>query len=744
MERFAFAWSLTLCLSLFWPALPTLSWLGFSLFFGLFSLLRHYLLLAGGCLAICWFGWQANTYQQQLQSLDVEAHNHTIQANVLAVVNASDITRITLKLTRLDDRSMKGLLPFVIRLNWYNSEQLIKPGDELQAEVILKPAWGSANQGGFGYGRWLMSQGISGIGYIKQGQVTPFPSARSLWLNTLRELTQPIPQGGIIYALLVGDKRDVPSLQLDRWQRAGVGHLLAISGLHLGLVAACGWLLGRLLLLIIPFGKSLPLVLALTLAMLYGYSASWPISAQRAMVMLTLGLGSWHFARIWRPWQSWLLALWVVLLIWPLAIYSVSFWLSFGAMGWLLLLNWFFGARRYRFIALQLGLTLGLIPIQLGFFSALPLFSAPINLIMIPLFAWIIVPLLLFGVVCVMFSQELSQTIFAVAGRLIGYCDAGLDALDHCVPLSVPISSHSWPSIGLAVFAILLVWVNRSRWTLRSGLLAGVIFALAVLFLRQPSNWRVHFIDVDQGLAVVVERHGHGLVYDTGARYRSGFEFAKAAIIPLLAYLGIHRVDWLVMSHGDNDHAGGLETLRANYPEAEVRSGADRRVSGGICQGEERWQGLTIRFIQADIAVTKTGVRRVSSNDGSCVVLIDDGQFRVLLTGDIEAKAEARLMAQGSVMPVTVLSAPHHGSDTSSSPGWVRTLKPAVVVVSAGAFNRYGFPSETVVGRYAAEGADIWVTGQSGQVSVTLGEALKVETFRRDLAPFWYNRLLFH
>lgn len=735
MERFALAWTITLCTSLLWPELPSawLLWLSFAV--GVIGVFRRNLLLAGGCFALCWFGWQAQSYQTQLESLADARRNHTIEAKILAVTNTHHPTHLILKLTQIGDIRIKPLLPFIVRVNWYQAEKTIYAGDHFSGEVNLRPAWGSVNQGGFHYSRWLMSRGVVGTGYVKQGSIKSQGSIRGAWHLRLQELIQSLPGSGVIYALLVGDKQKLSAEQRLRWQSAGIGHLLAISGLHLGLVAGWGWLLGRSICLALPKLKILPLSLAISLAFVYGYLTGWPISAQRAMVMLTVGLVSWYFCIGWRPWQSWLLALMVVTLIWPLCIYGTGFWLSFVTMAWLLVLIWIMRTVKFRLLWIQLSLGLVILPMQLGFFGLWPILAVPLNLVMIPLFGWFIVPILMLGSACMLMNESAALALLNLAGHLLSLWDNLLIRLAESIPLSHKVSSSYWPLLLFAAqFALLLCcyWRSFKLWTSLTLLCGGLYFTPSS---KQAASWRAHFIDVGQGLAVVVERHGHALIYDTGARYQSGFEFAKAAVLPLLAYRGLNQVDWLVVSHGDNDHAGGLTTLRQAFPLAVTIAGRDQRLTGLPCVGQQIWQGLTLTYWQADLA-------SANGNDSSCVLMISDGNKRLLLTGDIEKSAEQALLKQGLQGPVTVLSAPHHGSRSSSSPAWVDATAPQIVVFSSGAFNRYGFPDEQVVSAYQSAGAQLWNTGRDGQVTIEFSAGVSTRTFRHHFAPYWYNKLL--
>jgi len=241
----------------------------------------------------------------------------------------------------------------------------------------------------------------------------------------------------------------------------------------------------------------------------------------------------------------------------------------------------------------------------------------------------------------------------------------------------------------------------------------------------------VHVLDVGQGLATVVQTAESTLVFDTGASFRSGGSVAEQVIVPFLKSRRIKRIDWLVVSHADNDHSGGVLPL---YDYAEVGAllvGEPLRETGldtTPCRTGQHWQadGVGFRVLYPDSAASRQG------NDASCVLLIEAGRHRLLLTGDIEARAERALVTSGALAAVDAVVVPHHGSLTSSSTPFVDAVSPLVAVVSAGYANRWGFPKEPVVARWNAIGAVVLETGTSGAINFRLCAANGLGVPRRD------------
>ncbi|MBE8167360.1 MAG: MBL fold metallo-hydrolase, partial [Shewanella sp.] len=247
--------------------------------------------------------------------------------------------------------------------------------------------------------------------------------------------------------------------------------------------------------------------------------------------------------------------------------------------------------------------------------------------------------------------------------------------------------------------------------------------------------WNLHLLDVGQGLAVVVEKNGRGFIYDTGAAYGESFSYADRAVVPFLNSSGLTEIDFIAISHSDNDHAGGLSVLREQFPNADIIANADKLAPTQDCHPRQfDWQGLTITILWPS--------SKIKGNDGSCVMKISDGRHSVLLPGDIEQYAEYSLVSENVELRSDILVAPHHGSRTSSSPAFVKAVSPELLLVPAGFNNRYGFPKEDVMQRYININSEIVVTGLQGQITVIFDEkGYRYQTYRSNFAPYWYNQL---
>jgi competence protein ComEC len=339
------------------------------------------------------------------------------------------------------------------------------------------------------------------------------------------------------------------------------------------------------------------------------------------------------------------------------------------------------------------------------------------NLVFIPLFTVCVVPLVLLSVGAVLTGQGgLADFTLHLVGEVFSLSWPWLEWLAGHVPaLSFPASS--WPIVLLAgVGAVYLLapgWPGR--WL---GLFMVLPILLPIPKVLAEGDARILVLDVGQGLAVVIETASHLMVYDPGPRYASGADAGNRTVIPYLASRGKHTVDLIMVSHGDSDHSGGLESLRKAYPGAQILAGGGERqpVATESCRRGQHW-----RWDDVDFRVLHPDGPGWQGNDASCVLLIQTAAGSVLLAGDIQAPAENSL--RNTVGRVDVALVTHHGSATSSTEAWVSALCARLAIVSSGYRNRWGFPRREVVERWRASGAVVLDTGHSGAISLLLTAA---------------------
>jgi len=241
----------------------------------------------------------------------------------------------------------------------------------------------------------------------------------------------------------------------------------------------------------------------------------------------------------------------------------------------------------------------------------------------------------------------------------------------------------------------------------------------------------VRMLDVGQGLAVVVRTRQRTLLYDTGAAFRGGSDMASLVVLPYLSANGIKRIDRLVVSHSDIDHSGGTARIMGNMHVGRLLAGEPASlVAAGAapCTAGEtwRWDGVAFRVLYPSLQSLHAG------NDSSCVILVEAGDTRLLLTGDIGAGVERLLVSSGAVGHVDAIVVPHHGSNTSSSAPFVRSVSAQLALVSAGYRNRWDLPKPEVVQRWREAGAEVLTTAHEGAIGARLCDRAGIVSVSRN------------
>ncbi|MEQ8954911.1 MAG: ComEC/Rec2 family competence protein, partial [Gammaproteobacteria bacterium] len=392
------------------------------------------------------------------------------------------------------------------------------------------------------------------------------------------------------------------------------------------------------------------------------------------------------------------------------------------------------GSLPARVLRPQLAVFLLLTPALVFFTGQFSPWAPLVNVIAIPLVGMLIVPLCLVGTALLFLLPATGQWLLGVAEALLDACFAMLAwvAAQGGV-VTVPGHVGLWAALSAAVAALLWLLPMPARQRLLT-----IPLCLPLLFPRlepapEHGEFHSHILDVGQGLAVVVQTANHVLLYDSGARYHQEFDLGEAVVVPVLKRLGRPVLDGVVISHWDNDHSGGLESVLAAFAVAR-RYGPDR--IGPLwqqCSPQSwRWDGVLFAFMRSPAQAT-------AGNNSSCVLRISGAHYSLLLPGDIERAVERDLVLQyGEGLHSEVLVVPHHGSATSSSWPFIKTVNPQLVIYSAGFGNAFGHPAELVQDRYAVLGTVPVNTGASGMVSIESGEGgLKISSYRDRHPRYW-------
>ena len=642
--------------------------------------------------------------------------------------------------------------PRTIELAWYEPRGAVpEPGAECRFAVRLRRPHGTANPGGFDSEGWQFSRGIDAVGYV-----VPHPGnacrpdrgahgvarARARLATAIRAAA-PGPDGEVIVALAVGDESgiDQPSWRVLR--NTGTAHLVSVSGLHIALVAglafvATRWAWSRSVhLLRLAAAPRVAPWIAILAAAAYTLLAGAQVPAVRSLLMVAAGLVCGQFGQRVLGTDALLAALAVILVLEPAASLSVSLWLSFAAVGLLVLMS----ATRVRTgglrreLAQHVGFTLWLAPLIGVVFQSIAVSAPAANLLAVPWTTFVATPLALLGVALAPLHDGAASVVWRIAAWSWDLAWHYLVWLERAVPvLALPAAPGPAAALlaGVAVFVWWIPLLPARRW-----LAPLLLCALAAGGPPRPAPGELLLtvLDVGQGLATVLRTARHTLVYDAGPRYPGG-NAGERVVLPFLRARGVHAIDTLVLSHPDSDHVGGAPALLEALPigrilvsPRETRPGRATRCAAG-----ERWVWDGVQF-----AILHPAGAAATDNDGSCVLRVTTAGGSILLPGDGETATEEALRKL-PYLHSAIIVVPHHGSATSSHAAFVAAVRPRYALVAAGHRNRFGFPAPGVVANYRAVGAAILETSALGALDLALtARGTRVGAWRLEHPHYWQD-----
>jgi len=707
---------------------------------------------------------------ESLEGVDISIRGEIRQVSVLR----TGVTRIEFDVQ--PDQGRLRQLPDRLRLNWYSSERQpvprLRPGEVWQLSVRLKRFHSTGSPAAFDSEGWAFRRGFGATGYIRNGQPLSrnLATIRSL-VSRLRvkaqtfihqQIENPV-SSGIIRGLAVGDRSALTTATWQTLERTGTTHLIAISGLHVGLAALWGgvvigivWRRWTYLMRTCPLPVA-QAVVAILLGTAYAVLAGLALPTQRALVMLTVFALARLLKRHIHAGRAIVIALLLVLVLDPLAVSEPGLWLSFFAVTaiWLAIraigINWqkpqhpesllrrCFSAVD-QWLRVQILLTIALTPVLLFLFNQVSLVSVPANLFAIPMMAFLIVPIVLLALTVLLFDlQWLAGYIFELAALLV---EVSWWLLEWLANLPTPVWQRPTPTtfeLLLAAVGVLACLVPAAVHGRRWLLLAWVPLLIVSTSNLADDELEVAVLDVGQGLAIIVRSAERVLVYDTGIAYPQGFSAARSIVIPYLIRMGIRKIDRLVISHPDSDHAAGMGDLVAAFPIGRILVGPEvASKNAAHCRQGTRWHWRNTQF---SILSPGSESGLLTGNDASCVLRIDHGAVSVLLTGDIEKHAERLLVAhQDEALGAEILIMGHHGSRTSSTQAFLEQVQPQVGVVSAGYRNRHGHPAAEVVERAKKLGISVERTDLSGTIAFRIKPTgFRILRYREILRRYWHH-----
>jgi competence protein ComEC len=643
----------------------------------------------------------------------------------------------------------------LVRLGWYETAPPIQPCERWRLHVKLKRPRGSINPGGFDFERFALERGIVATGAVRESPENEMTESSGWCVDRLRAhigetIASALDNGtsaSLLRALAFGDQHAMDDQEWTIARATGIPHLIAISGLHIALFASFGvglmrlfWKLAPRLTLRWP-APQMEAIASLAFAVAYTVIAGFGLPTRRALIMIGALLIANLARRARAPVHGLALAVIVLLVADPLCVLSAGFWLSFVGVGWLMFcLQGFDSARHgWKLLVRSQGVaSLGLLPLGIWFFGQSSLIGPVANLIAVPVICFFVLPVGVVASLTAIPFPSIGFPALIAVGKV-------LDVLWLVLQKFAQMPGALWyfPEPDIFAFALAMIgafWLLQPR-GIPARAVGLVLFLPLVCPVRNSladGAFEAYVLDVGQGLAMVVRTAGHTLVYDAGPRYPSGFDMGEVAVVPALHALGVDRIDRLIVSHGDSDHAGGAPAIVAAFPDIATESGEPERltVPAAQCRAGESWMwdGVIFRM------VSPTSLES-HGNDRCCVLDIRSGENELVLTGDITSLVEPGVAE--SLQPVgshLILQAPHHGSKTSSSETFLDALQPMLAIFSAGYLNRFHHPNPDIVARYATHRIGTENTAETGFIQLRFDPAEPpsiVERGRVHRHPYW-------
>ena len=721
------------------------------------------------------------------------------------VLEPPKIYRKTAKLLVRGDtlryRGRTTALHATILVTVYNHVKDFLPGDEILFPARLRPFRNFNNPGRYDYESSMRVKGLSFGASVSDGRriVRIGRGKLEFPLNVVERARRPLRQffrerlsyenQALYRALILGEKQDIHSGLREPFIISGLGHVLAVSGLHIGLIACLFFFLSKRLL---SFSYRLALktdvrriaaLLTCIPVVAYTCLAGFQVSSQRAMIMALAYLFSLMIGREKEIWSTMALAAILVLACNPHALFTLSFQLSFGAVIGILWLTPLVyekiavdrvieRARRLRMdriltyflgmIAVTVVTLVFLLPITSYYFHRISLVSIPANLTVVPLLGLWVIPLGLITALCLPVSS-------LAAGFFL---QAGTWGLEWMRKLIVFWAHYPWSEIWvitpnllemslfygflLSLFLMKFYRMARVALLVLSLMIAGDI-GYWIFQTRFHRDLKITYLDVGQGNAALIQFPGRErMLIDGGGFSRDTFDVGKMVVAPFLLHSKIRRIDYLVMSHPQSDHMNGLRFIASHFHPRElwingdevgthsfvelmgiVEDGGIKKIYPRDLAGGREVGGVKIELLHPPpgrSSITKPE-GKINLNDNSLVLKLQYQGLSCLFPGDIEGPGEEAVLARaGSRLRSDVLLAPHHGSKSSCTKAFLDAVQPRLCVISCGKENYFGFPHQEILQRLRRIGSDIMRVDEVGAIGLSLGhEGFRARGFLEEM-----------
>lgn len=731
------SFSITVLSAPYWPWMPSWGWAWLCLIFmGLLGYHRAGRKFLGFVVAILIIVLQGNLIRDQSNVLYQAGPDIIIKGRADSFFRQTRYAHEGFALIyEVNGQSLGTLFQPRVRLT---TPILLQPNDLFEFSATVKPVIGRLNEIGFDAEAHYMAQSVIARVSVKANTpytISPQEDVRSSLQQKLVTLTQNSPFQGIILALTFGERNGIDEQEWRALRNSGLIHLVAISGLHIGIAFSVGYFLGLGMMRLHAKLLWSPFVCGALLAVFYAWLAGFTLPTQRALIMCLLNVALIMLAFPLSALKRILLTLGAVLLWSPFASLSNSFWMSFLAVAIVLYQLASQSQCQVWWKALlwaQVFLVCLMAPVTAYFFGGLSVTAVLYNLVFIPWFSLVIVPALFLGLLLMVVWPSVAAAYWPWVDWTFLPLDWALQFADvgwWVVPGKVQ-------GVVAASVAILLLYRFMS---LKACSLLLSMIGLWWWFPSITPLWRMDVLDVGHGLAIVIEQDERAIVYDTGSSWPGG-SYVQSVIEPMLQQRGLRQVDGVILSHLDNDHAGDWQGLAERWQPDWIRASQLGTEFMPCIRGESwQWQSLHFTVLWPPQEVSR------AYNPHSCVIRMTDTQsnYSVLLSGDVTAMGEWLLARDGVQLQSDVMIVPHHGSKTSSTAEFIVQVNPKLAIASVAKDNRWNLPNPQVVARYQAQQVEWLDTGQAGQISLFFyPEQLDWFTQRSLGWEPWYRQML--
>ena len=718
----------------------------------------HFLLYLLGSVALIWMIWGVFhnrisiasifvffiligafiTNQQLSRMIKLPEDDYSSMIGVVLEENPSlSSTKFTIKLEQINGLPAEGK----VLLRYFKNSPSHMIGDRIKIEAVAKRPLPNTNPLFFDYRLHLLTEGISYIIEGDRARVDMQGQSENIGHSIKRAFTGYVSgvfssglreeNSRLIKGMILGNSSYLDEDDLLLYRNLGLAHLLAVSGLHIGIIAGSFmWLLSR-----IGLKRWISTIISILILILYGYVIGFPASASRGIFIFSM----LYISRlIHRPIDRINLlsaCMLILLIINPLWIFNSGFQLSFTATAGIVLLTdkikmlfYPLNGKLFDSMAAIFAVNLGIIPIQAYWFNRFPILTVLSNMIIVPLAS----ASLILGIMSLAASE-----LLPILGVLLDIQRYAATIIDR-----IPIGNIVLPTPeAVDIVIYLLIITILYNWRMVENLDKNVKKSIALSFLLislihgigsvADKTLQVDFIDVGQGDAALIQGpFGTYMVDGGGSRIREQ-DIGYRITLPYLEKKGITKLDAIFVSHGHEDHYRGLIPV------------IDHLKVGAVYVNGEPVEELSIKAKERDIPILKLtqgiradlgteasievlwpekdGYNYLNENENSMVMVLEYMGKRILFTGDIENEAEAVINSSG-YLDIDVLKVPHHGSNTSSSYRFLENFNPEYSIISVGRNNLYGHPSGDVVGRLIETGSEVLRTDEMGMIMVVISE----------------------